>query len=133
MRKRKVTYRPGKAQGIFGIVWGCVFILIGLVVVVPAAGAFGLLWTAMAVGITAMNAYQSFGKKYRGPEIHIEEEDEEGSAAWDAAAPAESHDHIPSMALDREGRLRQLDSLREAGLVTQEEYRIKREEILSGR
>ena len=82
MRKRKVTYRPGKAQGIFGIVWGCVFILIGLVVVVPAAGAFGLLWTAMAVGITAMNAYQSFGKKYRGPEIHIEEEDEEGSAAW---------------------------------------------------
>ena len=30
-------------------------------------------------------------------------------------------------------RLRQLDSLREAGLVTQEEYRIKREEILSGR
>lgn len=95
MRKRKVTYRPGKAQGIFGIVWGCVFILIGLVVVVPAAGAFGLLWTAMAVGITAMNAYQSFGKKYRGPEIHIEEEDEEGSAAWDAAAPAESHDHIP--------------------------------------
>ena len=67
MRKRKVTYRPGKAQGIFGIVWGCVFILIGLVVVVPAAGAFGLLWTAMAVGITAMNAYQSFGKKYRGP------------------------------------------------------------------
>ena len=49
MRKRKVTYRPGKAQGIFGIVWGCVFILIGLVVVVPAAGAFGLLWTAMAV------------------------------------------------------------------------------------
>ena len=75
MRKRKVTYRPGKAQGIFGIVWGCVFILIGLVVVVPAAGAFGLLWTAMAVGITAMNAYQSFGKKYRGPEIHIEEEE----------------------------------------------------------
>ena len=99
MRKRKVTYRPGKAQGIFGIVWGCVFILIGLVVV-PAAGAFGLLWTAMAVGITAMNAYQSFGKKYRGPEIHIEEEDEEGSAAWDAAAPAESHDHIPSTALE---------------------------------
>lgn len=132
MRKRKVTYRPGKAQGIFGIVWGCVFILIGLVVVVPAAGAFGLLWTAMAVGITAMNAYQSFGKKYRGPEIHIEEEDEEGSAAWDAAASAESHDHIPSMALDAKGRLEQLESLKSAGLITHEEYQKKREEILRG-
>ena len=122
MRKRKVTYRPGKAQGIFGIVWGCVFSLIGLVVVVPAAGAFGLLWTAMAVGITAMNAYQSFGKKYHGPEIHIEEEDGEGSAAWDAAAPAE----------DAKGRLEQLESLKSAGLITHEEYQKKREEILRG-
>ena len=89
----------------------------------------------MAVGITAMNAYQSFGKKYRGPEIHIEEEDEEGSAAWDAAAPAESHDHIPSTALDAKGRLErleQLESLKSAGLITHEEYQKKREEILRG-
>ena len=74
MRKRKVTYRPGKAQGIFGIVWGCVFILIGLVVVVPAAGAFGLLWPAMAVGATPLNPYPSFGKRSHGPVIHIQEE-----------------------------------------------------------
>ena len=110
MRKRKVTYRPGKAQGIFGIVWGCVFILIGLVVVVPAAGAFGLLWTAMAVGITAMNAYQSFGKKYHGPEIHIEEE---------AGSPA-----------DVAGRLRQLEALRDQKLITEEEYAEKRQQML---
>ena len=32
MRKR-VTYRPGKAQGAFGTIWGGIFVLIGLFVV----------------------------------------------------------------------------------------------------
>ena len=34
MRKR-VTYRPGKAQGAFGTIWGGIFVLIGLFVVIP--------------------------------------------------------------------------------------------------
>lgn len=38
MRKR-VTYRPGKAQGAFGTIWGGIFVLIGLFVVIPH------LWT----------------------------------------------------------------------------------------
>ena len=49
-----------------------------------------------------------------------------------AAAPAESHDHIPSTALDAKGRLEQLESLKSAGLITHEEYQKKREEILRG-
>ena len=49
------------------------------------------------------------------------------------ASPApEPHDHIPSTALDAKSRLEQLESLKTAGLVTQEEYRKKREEILRG-
>ena len=45
----------------------------------------------------------------------------------------EGHDHIQSMALDEQGRLRQLDVLRDAGLLTPEEYRAKKAEILNGR
>ena len=40
MRKR-VTYRPGKAQGAFGTIWGGIFVLIGLFVVIPTFGPFG--------------------------------------------------------------------------------------------
>ena len=44
MRKR-VTYRPGKAQGAFGTIWGGIFVLIGLFVVIPTFGPFGIIWT----------------------------------------------------------------------------------------
>ena len=52
MKRRRVTYRPSKAQGVFGVVWGGIFVLIGLVVVIPTFGPFGILWTLIAVGIT---------------------------------------------------------------------------------
>ena len=131
MRRRRVTYRPSKAQGAFGVAVGCIFVLIGLVMVIPIFGLFGVLWTLIAVGITAMNAYQAFGKNYTGPQITIEEDEEPRRGASSSPAP-QTHDHIPSTALDVKGRLQQLKDLKEAGLLTQEEYDKKRQEILKG-
>ena len=74
MRKKRVTYRPGKTAGAFGVIWGSIFILIGVFVVIPTFGPFGILWTLMAVGITAYNGYCAFGKGYVGPEISIEDD-----------------------------------------------------------
>ena len=59
--RRRVTYRPSKASGVFGGVVGGIFVLIGLFVAIPTFGAFGILWTLIAVGITGMNLYQAFG------------------------------------------------------------------------
>lgn len=60
-----------------------------------------------------------------------------GAAAFkysrDAAPEEETHDHIRSMARTPEGRLEQLKTLKDAGLYTEEEYRQKRAEILSGK
>lgn len=60
-----------------------------------------------------------------------------GAAAFkhsrDAAPEEENHDHIRSMARTPEGRLEQLKTLKGAGLYTEEEYRQKRAEILSGK
>lgn len=131
MRRRRVTYRPSKAQGAFGVAVGVVFVIIGLVMVIPFFGPFGILWTLMAVGITAMNAYQAFGKNYTGPQITIEEDEEPRRRASSSPAP-ETHDHISSTALDVKGRLQQLKDLKEAGLLSQEEYDKKRQEILKG-
>ena len=116
--RRKVTYRPSKSQSTFGAVVGVIFILIGIFVVIPTFGPFGILWTLMAVGITGMNAYQAFGKKYVGPEIHIEEEETSGSSGQ-SFAPGST-----------EERLRELRSLYDQRLITQEEYEQKRQEIL---
>lgn len=130
MRRRRVTYRPSKAQGAFGVVFGVVFVIIGLFMVIPIFGPFGILWTLIAVGITAMNAYQAFGKNYTGPQITIEEDEEPSRAP--SSPTSQTHDHIPSTSLDVKGRLEQLKELKEAGLLTQEEYDKKRQEILKG-
>lgn len=138
MARRRVTYRPSKAQGAFGMVWGGIFVLIGLVVVIPTFGPFGILWTLAALGITVMNGLHAFGKKYMGPEIRIEDEEGygEGPESFEQQHPSspapEGHDHIPSTALDARERLEQLESLKTAGLITREEYEQKRKEILAG-
>ena len=114
MVRKKVTYRPNKANGVFGVIWGSIFVLIGLFVVIPTFGPFGILWTLMAVGITGYNAYAAFGKGYVGPEIHIEEENVENSSVSGSA----------------EERLKELRSLYDQRLITEEEYEQKRQEIL---
>ena len=125
--KRRVTYRPGKAQGALGAVFGVVFVLIGIFLVIPTFGPFGFLWTAMAIAATGMNIYQAFGKKYAGPEITIEEDPRQNLPS--SPAP-ERHDHNPSTALDAKGRLEQLETLKTAGLISPDEYERKRREIL---
>ena len=127
MARRRVRVKPGKAQSAMGFIMGIVFVLIGLFMVVPLFGLFGLLWTGMAVVITVINGLNAFGKKgVPTMEIYSEEEDEVPSPA------REDHDHIPSTALTPQERLEQLQTLKEAGLLTDEEYRNKREEILKG-
>ena len=121
MRRRRVTYRPSKAQGAMGAVFGGIFILIGLFVVIPTFGPFGILWTLAAVAITVMNGYQAFGKGYVGPEINIEED----------APQVEPPSPAPPADLNAKERLEQLQALLDGGLITREEYDKKREEILS--
>ena len=115
-KKRRVTYRPSKSQAVMGGVAGGIFILIGLLIVIPTFGIFGILWTLLAVAITVGNLYQAFGKGYVGPEIRIEEEGEEASTFPQGTGAQD--------------RLTQLRTLYDQRLITQEEYEEKRKEIL---
>ena len=58
-RRRRVTYRPNKGQSVFAGIVGLIFVGIGLIVVIPAFGPFGILWTLIAVGSTVMSFYQA--------------------------------------------------------------------------
>lgn len=115
--RRRVTYRPSKAQSALSAVVSGIFVLIGLVFVIPTFGAFGVFWTLIAAVGGVMSGYHAFGKGYIGPEIHIEDES------------ARSPDP-PAAALDAKSRLEQLESLRDAGLIDGDEYQAKRREIL---
>ena len=129
----------GVVQAIFGFVFVCVAIgevmRFSVLLSLPFLAMGGL---AMVVGL--VNAFSKNGMAHRvGYDVESGLEEETIVGLMDdvdhdrPASPApEPHDHIPSTALDAKSRLEQLESLKAAGLVTQEEYRKKREEILRG-
>lgn len=127
MRRRRVTYRPSKTQSVFAGIVGVIFVFIGIFVAIPNFGLFGILWTLIAIGVTAVNFYQAFSGKYIGPEISIEDEDPAQSAPPASYQPGQP---VPGTAAA--DRLRQLEDLRRSGLITQSEYEAKRQEILRG-
>lgn len=129
MRRRyRVTHRPSKAGGAMGAVFGGIFVLIGLFVVIPTFGVIGILWTLFAAAITGFNLYAAYGKnkngsynEYMGEQVDIEQ---------DTGAGFVPQQDCSGGGNDIEERLQQLRRLYDSGLITSEEYESKRQEIL---
>ena len=64
MKRRRVTYRPNKAQGALGVVFGVIFIAIGLFVVTPVFGPFGSVFVAVCLLLFAFTSL--LGTSYYG-------------------------------------------------------------------
>ncbi len=109
--------RPNKAGSAMGVVAGAIFVGIGLFVVIPAFGPFGILWTLMAAAMTGYNIYIMVSGKgiYN---VEMEEETYPGPAAGQGIAGVEE-------------RLQTLQRLYDQRLITREEYDRKRQEILA--
>lgn len=142
MKKRyTVQYKPtgaGKTMmrgiGVFHAIFGTVFALIGLSIL-PAMGLFGLIFVAAGAFFAVNGAMIALGKNgLVGRAYQVETETEEEVPGQPPLSPpsAETHDHIPSTALDAKQRLEQLESLKSAGLIDDREYQQKRQEILRG-
>jgi hypothetical protein len=100
-----------------GMIVGIIFVGIGLVVVIPTFGPFGLFWTLVAVAITVFNAINVFSESgVAGTEIIQEGGEPSGTEP-----------------LPFDERLRRLEQLKREGLVTDEEYQRKRAELLDER
>ena len=111
--KRSIKVKPGKAQSTMGFVTGLIFVGIGLFVVIPTFGPFGIFWTLIAVAITVTNGVNAFGKKgVASHEIVVED----GAAGEDQPTAQQ--------------RLEEARNLYDRGLITKEEYEAKRAEIL---
>lgn len=110
---KKIHVRPGKGQSKAGFIVGIAFCLIGLVVVVPTFGLFGILWTAVAGYITYVNYRNGFTDKKI--DSHVIEIDE--------SVEAQEEESV-------EERLKQLTNLYVQSLITREEYEQKKKDIL---
>lgn len=121
---RRVRVKPGKGQSTVGFFAGIVFCFIGLFVVIPLVGPFGILWTIFAVIITVSNGYNAFSDKgIASHEITIEDDFNQGF----------NQNFNQENMVNRktsEERLKELQTLYEKGVITEDEYQKKRKQIL---
>ena len=118
--RRRMRYRPSKASCIFSGIVGIIFSCIGLFVVIPSFGPFGILWTLIAIGITIYQFAMAAGKVSMGS-WSIEDETSEKEDGFGAEN---------STGKSAQDRLTELQNLYDRRLITQEEYEAKRQEIL---
>ena len=111
--------RPSKSISIFSMIIGIAFVILGISVIIPSSGLFGVLWTVFALGITIYHGINAFSKK--GIANFVVESDRSNPT-----------NHSPE-SLPFDERLRKLSQLREEGLITESEFQQKRNEIMNNR
>ncbi|MEW9097049.1 MAG: SHOCT domain-containing protein [Clostridiaceae bacterium] len=103
--------RPSKGSSLGGMLVGVIFVIIGFTIAIPDFGLFGMFWTLMAVVITCTNAYNFFSKKgISYYEVDLESNEE-----------------------DFDSKLRKIKKLRDDGIINEEEYKLKKDEIMRER
>lgn len=115
---KKIYVKPSKSQSKIGFVAGLIFCLLGIVLVIPTFGLFGICWTLIAVLIT-YNAWRSGFSEKGVPHSVIEIEDTDDTI--------KNHSNTKETV---EERLKSLQSLYDQRFITKEEYEQKKQEIL---
>lgn len=125
-----------------------ILLLVGIFVILPMSGLVGLIWTAVAAVLLIKQAKKEGADgaqrsaplsprrtETKGPAPFVSKVTKHTyqSVAKSIPRKPDQHDHIQSTCLGQNGRLEQLETLRKAGLYTNEEYRQKKEEILRGK
>lgn len=121
---KKITVRPPRASAIVMIVMGILFLAFGVVLVDAAEGEarpfalmFGILWVVVCIGIVVYGlCILSRGK---APAI----------AVLDVESATEGENRAEGT--DFDAKLRKLERLRKERLISEEEYRRKRTEIMA--
>lgn len=109
--------RPSKGASIVGMIVGLIFVFIGITIAIPSVGLFGVFWTLIAVFITASHAYNVFSEKgFSQYQIDVEVNDS-------------YHEKVEGF----DEKLRKLKALKDDGLINEEEYEVKRKEILNSK
>ena len=128
---KKIRVKPSKGQSTAGFFVGIVFCLIGLFVVIPTAGPFGVFWTMVAIIITVMHGKNAFTEEgVSTHEIIIEDNDLMEKTKLIKDTPEEIKDEDYVYISDSKKRLEEIKLLHENGFMTKEEYEEKRKSII---
>ncbi len=136
---KKIHVRPSGEQSKVGFAVGVIFCLIGLFLVIPVFGPFGILWTAVAGWITYTHWRNGFtDKKIASKVIEIEDTEDgtinvtshQGFGTSYIVSGTGNNRAEYSSGSDIESRLKSLQSLYDQRLITREEYEEKKQEIL---
>ena len=130
---KKIHVRPGKSQSKASFIVGIVFCLIGVFVVIPTFGVFGILWTAAAGWIAYSHYRNGFTDKPIDTRvIEIDDNGEDLTVTTHPGYQSYSYEVEESKSgqEDVEDRLRKLMNLYEQALITREEYEQKKKAIL---
>ena len=134
---KKIHVRPGKSQSKVAFGVGIAFCIIGVLVVIPMFGLFGVLWTAVAGWIAYTHWRNGFTDKgIDSKVIEIEDDGEDVTVTehpgfgYRSYSVDSEESGSKSDGLDIEERLKALQNLYEQRLITREEYDEKKQEIL---
>lgn len=139
MQRRRITYRPNQVQGKswISVIWGVILLIVGFGTIMPISAVSGAVWTLVAVflivnGIRKALAPKNASKLDDSVEKVVSRIQNKAPEKKTVRSKQETHDHIPSTALDVEARLEQLRSLKEAGLLDNAEYEQRKEKLFKG-
>lgn len=114
MKYARVRY--SKTLSTVGLIVGLCFFIAGIIYVIPEFGAFGIVWTLMAFMMTILHAVNFFSQ--RGVSLTEIEVDDE-------------HVHREIVAkLPFDEQLRRLENLRKDNLISEQEYKNKRRDLM---
>lgn len=139
MQRRRITYRPNQVQGKswISVIWGVILLIVGFGTIMSISVGIGAVWTAFAVVLIVNGIRKAISPKNASK---LDDDLEEVVSRIRNKVPEkktvrskqETHDHIPSTALDVEARLEQLRSLKEAGLLDNAEYEQRKQKLFKG-
>lgn len=128
---KRIHVRPSKGQSKMGFGVGIIFCLIGVFVVIPTFGPFGIFWTAIAGWIAYSHYRNGFtDKPIDSHVIEVEDDGRDVTVTGHGAYQSYSYDRETTPEEDAEARLKKLQSLYNQSLITYEEYEQKKKEIL---
>lgn len=136
MQRRRITYRPNQVQGKswISVIWGVILLIVGFGTIMSISVGIGAVWTAVLIvnGIRQALAPKNASKLDDSVEKVVSRIQNKAPEKKTVRSKQETHDHIPSTALDVEARLEQLRSLKEAGLLDNAEYEQRKEKLFKG-
>lgn len=139
MQRRRITYRPNQVQGKSWIlvIWGVILLIVGCGTIMSISVGIGAVWSAFAVllivnGIRKAVSPKNASRLDDGPENVAPRARSPRPEKRTVRNRQETHDHIPSTALNVQQRLDQLRSLKEAGLLDNAEYEQRKQKLFKG-